>query len=109
MHLDLHGKPILLTIAVWACTAGCLAGAAAIFYSIILVLGRTGALVDTTEERSLGWSERAGRRNSRFNRFLVADEFRSLRKLLFGAWAGFLVSFGLLSLLIFLFGERTLT
>lgn len=107
MHLALHGKPILLTIAVWACTAVCLVSFAFFIYVILLVISRTGALVDIAEERALGWSERVGRKNSRLNRFFVAQEFRPLRKRLFGALAGFYVLFGLLFLLILLFGDRT--
>jgi hypothetical protein len=43
---------------------------------------------------------------SRFSEFLVADEFRSLRRLYFGAWASVFGSFALLLLLTVLLKYR---
>jgi hypothetical protein len=74
-------------------------------YSILLVIVRTGTLVDRAEDRGLGWSVRAARRMQRSSAFFIADEFRSLRRLLFGAWVGVIGSFGLLWLLLAL-GKR---
>jgi hypothetical protein len=61
----------------------------------------------SAEEQELSWGERAGRANSRFGRFFVADEFKSLRRLLFGALVGVIGSFGLLLLLIAVIGKRS--
>jgi hypothetical protein len=74
-------------------------------YATLLVGVRTGAVVDRAEERDLSWGERAGRANSRFGRFFVADEFRSLRRLYFGAWMATIGSAGLGLLLLFIAGR----
>jgi hypothetical protein len=58
------------------------------------------------EEEHLGWSERMGRRSSRFDRFFVAPEFRSERRWLFVSIAGALCSLGALMLITVIFGER---
>lgn len=107
MTLHMEGQPFLLQIAVLACVFVFLASFLTALYANVIVISRTGLLLNRAEDRALSWGERAGRKTSRFNRFLVADEFRPLRRLCFGAWAGATVSFGLLFLLIVLFGERT--
>lgn len=107
MTLNMEGQPFLLQFALWACISVFLPSFVTALYANILAISRTGVLLNRAEDRALSWGERAGRRSSRFNRFLVADEFRSLRRLCFGARAGATVSFGLLFLLIVLFGERT--
>ena len=66
---------------------------------------RAGAGVNSAEERELSWGERAGRANNRFGQFLVADEFRSLRRFYFGAWVATLGSGGLGLLLLFIAGR----
>jgi hypothetical protein len=63
------------------------------FYATLLVIARTGP--NRAEERELSWGERAGRANSRLGRFFIADEFRSLRRLYFGASMATIGSFGL--------------
>jgi hypothetical protein len=73
-------------------------------YAILLVGVRTGAVANRAEERELSWGERAGRANSRFGRFFVADEFKSLRRLYFGAWMTTIGSAGLGLLLLFIAG-----
>jgi len=42
---------------------------------------------------------------NRWNDFLVADQYKSLRRLYFSAWAGTLGSFGVISLLMAVFGK----
>jgi hypothetical protein len=74
-------------------------------YATFLVVVRAGAGVNHTEERDLSWGERAGRANSRLGLFLVAEEFRSLRRFYFGAWLATLGSAGLGFLLQFLAGR----
>jgi hypothetical protein len=86
--------------AVGVCALAFIASAPIALYSTLLVIWRTGARGDPPEERALSWSERQGRKNSRFGRFFVTDEFRSLRRLYFSAWAVAVASFGLLALLV---------
>ena len=74
-------------------------------YATLLVGVRAGAGVNHADERELNWGERAGRANSRFGHFLVADEFRSLRRFYFGAWLATIGSGGLGLLLLFLAGR----
>jgi hypothetical protein len=105
MTLNSEGQP-LLQFALWACFFLCAAGLFTAIYASILAISRTGALINRVEDRSFRWGERAGRKSSRMNRFLVANEFRSLRKLYFGAWTVTILSFGLLFFLVAFFGER---
>jgi hypothetical protein len=102
MRLSLEG---LLYLAVGVCSVVLIASAIAYLYAILLLISRTGAV--RAEEQELSWGERAGRANSRFGRFFVADEFKSLRRLLFGALVGGIGSFGLLLLLVAVIGKRS--
>lgn len=106
MALRMEGQPLLLQLAVWACVVVYVVSFLTVLYSIFIVLWRTNGLVDRAEDRELGWGERQGRKFSRVSRFLVADEFRSVRMLAFGACAGAAMSFGLLVLLVVSFGEQ---
>src|SRR5262245_11667118 len=103
MRLSMEG---LLYLAVGVCSVMLIVSAIAYLCAIFLLITRTGAY--RAEERGLSWSEQAGRANSRFGLFFIADEFRSLRRLLFGALAGVIGSFGLLLLLIAVIGKRPL-
>lgn len=95
-----------LHVAVLVCACACVVSFFATFYVTLLVMTRTGALANRADERALSWGERAGRANSRFGRFFVADEFRSLRRLYIGAWMAMIGSFGLGLLLLFI-AERS--
>jgi hypothetical protein len=95
----------LIALMAVVCSLALVVSSCVWIYSILLVIVRTGTLVDKAEDRGLSWGERAGRRAQRFNAFYVADEFRSLRHILFGAWVGTIGSFGLLWLLLAL-GKR---
>jgi hypothetical protein len=77
----------------------------AMLYATLLVVVRAGAGVNLAEERELSWGERAGRANSRFGQFLVADELRPLRRFYFGAWLATIGSGGLGFLFLFLAGR----
>lgn len=107
MTLRMEGQTLLLQLAVWACFGAFVVSFAVALWVNIRVLGRTGCLVNRSEDQDLSWGERQGRKHSRFDRFLVAEEFRSLRKVAFTAWTGAALSFASLLLLIFLFGEGT--
>jgi hypothetical protein len=96
----------LLQWAVWGCVAIFVVCFIAAFYAQLFVIGRTGALTNRAEDQGLSWGERQGRKVSRFNSFFVGGEFRSLRRLIFGAYTGAAMSFGVLLFLIVLFGER---
>jgi hypothetical protein len=104
------GSPSLLQLAeaaaVGACVLVFLASFFATWYLTLLIGVRTGAMIELPEERGLSWGERAGRKNSRGNRFWVADEFRSLRRLYFGAIASLIGSAVLAWLLLALFAGR---
>lgn len=95
-----------LHIAVLVCVCVFVVSFFATLYATLLVVTRTGALANRAEERALSWGERAGLANSRFGRFFFADEFRSLRRLYFGAGMATIGSFGLGLLLLFM-AERT--
>ena len=88
MTLDMEGQPFLLQFSVWACVFVFLASFVTALYANMLVINRTEVLLNRAEDRALSCGERANRKTSRFNRFLVADEFRSLRRLCLGAWTG---------------------
>ena len=94
----MEARAIILNVAALACVLGFLASLCVVFYATLLVYSRTWKLGDRSKDLSRG--ERAWRASRGFNDFLVADEFKSLRKLYFRAWAGAIVSFGLLSLLV---------
>jgi hypothetical protein len=95
-----------LHIAVLVCMCVLFVSFFATLYATFLVITRTEALANQAEERLLSWGERAGRANSCFGRFLIADEFRPLRRLYFGAWIATIGSFGLSLLLLFI-AERS--
>lgn len=107
MALKMEGQSLLLQLAVWACVGAFLVSFAVALWTNIIAVTRTGGLVNRPEDEGLKWGERQGRKSSRLSRFFVAEDFRSLRKLAFGAWGGAALSFGSLLLLIFLFGDRT--
>jgi len=90
--------PFILHIAVLVCAFVCIVSVCVAFSAQLLVYSRTWKPGDRVKDRELSWGERAGREASRFNEFLVANEFRSLRRLVFGAYASAFGSFGLLSL-----------
>lgn len=103
MRLSMEG---LLNLAAGVCSLMLIVSVIAYICAIFLVISRTGAGADRADERELSWGERAGRANSRLGLFLVADEFRSLRRLLLGAAVGAIGSFGLLLMLIAVIGKR---
>jgi hypothetical protein len=76
----MEGQLSLLHFAVLACAFVFVVSFFTTLYATLLVGVRAGAGVNRAEERELSWGERSGRANSRFGRFLVADEFRSLRR-----------------------------
>jgi hypothetical protein len=96
----MEGALVLIALAAGACALVFVASFFTALYTILLAGARSGALVSLPEERDLSWGERAGRRNSRGNRVFVADEFRPLRRLLFGAVMAMIGSFALLWLLL---------
>jgi len=95
-----------LHIAVLVCMCALFVSFFATLYATFLVITRTEALANQAEERLLSWGERAGRANTRFGRFLIADEFKSLRRLFFGAWIATIASFGFSVLFLFI-AERS--
>jgi hypothetical protein len=105
MRFEMGDQPPLLTVAVGVCLIVFIGSFCTAFFATLLIFSRTGALVDRADERELSWGERAGRKMNRWNDFLVADEYKSLRRLYFSAWAGALGSFGLISLLMAVFGK----
>src|SRR5215475_12122806 len=96
-RLNMETLRLILQLAVYVCMAGFIVSVCVVFYATLLVYSRTWKPGD--RDRNLSWGERAGRSASRFNEFLVADEFGPLRRLYFSAWAGAIGSFGLISLL----------
>lgn len=99
------GKPLVLQLAVWACFSAFVVCFAIGFWVIIRVLGETGCLVDKPGDEGLSRRERQARKRSRFERYYVADEFRSLRKAATVARTGLVLSFASLLVLGLLFGE----
>jgi hypothetical protein len=106
MSFDMNGHLFLMP-AVGACALVFVVSFFTAAYLTLLISVRTGALVERPEERGLRWGERAGRKNSRFGRFFVADEFRSLRRLWLGAWMSMIGSFALIWVLMAVFVGRT--
>lgn len=108
MRLSMDGQPLPLVLAMGACVIVFIVSLFTALYDYATLMAgvRTGGWADRPEDRGLSWGERTGRKNSRGNRFFVAEEFRSLRRLLLGAWLGAFGSFGLLSLLMAVFGHR---
>ena len=94
-----------LPLAIMACAFVFLMSFFAMLCATLFVSARAGVGVNPAEERELSWGERAGRANSRFGLFLVADEFRSLRRFYFGAWLSTIGSGGLGLLLLFMAGR----
>ncbi|MBY5349187.1 hypothetical protein [Rhizobium leguminosarum] len=99
-------RPLVLQLVVWAGFGAFAVSFSVAFWVIIKVLSQTGCLVDKPEDEGLSRRERQARKRSRFERYYVAEEFRSLRKAAAIAWTGCALSFGSLLLLGFLFGER---
>jgi hypothetical protein len=106
MTLKMEGQPFPLQLVVWACVIAFLVCFAVALYANIMAIRRTGGLINRAEDQDRSWGERQGRKSSRFGRFFVAEEFRSLRRLSYSAWTGAVLSFGSLLLLMFLFGDR---
>src|SRR5262249_33305728 len=101
---NMESNPILI-LAFGVCALTLVVCFVAAFCALFLVFSRTGVTVEA-RDRGLSWGERAARGMNRFSVFLTADEFRSLRRLVFGAWAGAIGSFGLLLLLTVMIGKR---
>ncbi len=91
----MEGQPFLLQFAVWACVIIFFVGFFTALYANLLVISKTGGVINRTEDQGLDWGERHGRKFSRFSRFFVDDDFRPLRRFSFGAWTSTAVSFGL--------------
>jgi hypothetical protein len=106
MTLVMEGKPFWLQFAVWACVAVFVVSFIAGFYAIFLVISRTEILPSRPEDKELSWGERLARRSNPADNFFFAEKFRLLRRVIFGAWTGAVVSFGILTLLVVLFGKR---
>ncbi|WP_434714790.1 hypothetical protein NMA58_27810 (plasmid) [Rhizobium sp. YTUHZ045] len=99
-------QPLVLQLVVLICYGAFLVSFAVNIWVMIKVLAATGCLVDKPEDQGFSWRERQARRRSRFHRYYVADEFRSLRKAASIAWRGSLLSFGSILLIGLLFGGR---
>jgi hypothetical protein len=102
MRYEWGDQPPLLTVAAGVCLIVFLVSFCTGFYATLVIIG---TLAERADERELKWSERGARQISRFGQFLLADEYRSLRRRYFGAWAGTLGSVGVFALLMFLFGR----
>ncbi|WP_143540272.1 hypothetical protein [Rhizobium chutanense] len=100
------GQPLVLKFIVGTCFGAFIVSFAVIFWVTIKVLSKTGCMVDKPEDQGLSRRERQARRRSRFDRYYVADEFRSLRKAAAIAWTSSFLSFGSIVLIGLLFGER---
>lgn len=107
MRLVIEGQPFLVHVAVWTCLAVFLVSFGAMLYAILLILTKTQAMTIKRDERALPYWERAARQNSRASSFLVRSEFKYLRQILFSAILGTFGSFGILLLIVRVFGERT--
>ncbi|MBY3346874.1 MULTISPECIES: hypothetical protein [Rhizobium] len=100
------GQPLVVKLIFFTCFGAFVVSFAVAFWVIVRVLSKTDCLVDKPQDQGLSWRERQARRRSRFDRYYVAEEFRSLRKAAAIAQAGCALSFGSLLLLGLLFGER---
>ncbi|MGO6814448.1 hypothetical protein ACCS67_06100 [Rhizobium brockwellii] len=100
------GQPLVVKLISFTCFGAFAVSFAVAYWVIIRVLCKTGCLLDKPEDQGLSWRERQARKRSRFDRYYVAEEFRSLRKAAAIAQTGCALSFGSLLLLGFLFGER---
>lgn len=107
MTLKFLGQPLLLQIAMLACVIVNLASFFTFFVTTIVVISKIDGQCRQAENQNTRWGERAGRQFSQFSRFLVDDEFKSLRQIYLLAFLSAIISFGLIMLLIFIFGERT--
>ncbi|NKQ84366.1 hypothetical protein [Rhizobium ruizarguesonis] len=100
------GQPLVVKLIFFTCFGTFAVSFAVAFWVIIRVLFETDCLVDKPEDQGLSWRERQARKRSRFDRYYVAEEFRSLRKAAAIVQTGCALSFGSFILLGLLFGER---
>jgi hypothetical protein len=97
-------QPPLLTVAAGVCLIVFIVSFCSAFYATFLILRE--AMADRADERPSSLPPaKLPRRMSRWLEFLVADEYKSLRRLYVSGWAGALGSMGLFALLMFLFGK----
>src|SRR5262249_16137198 len=89
---------IVLHVAVFACGLGFVVSFCVMFYATLLVYSRTWKIGDRAKELSPRQPPCPASRN--FHSFLDADELKSLRQRYFGARAGVILSFALLSLFV---------
>jgi len=99
MTLNIETAHPILQIAVGICVVAFLVAVVLALYSTLLVITRTRTLIDAENDRRLG------RRNGRFNTFLVNPKFQPLRILHYGAWGTAMTSFLMLFILILVFGK----
>ena len=103
MRFEWGDQPPLLTAAVGVCLIVFIVSFCAAFYATFVILR---ALMDRADERPSSLPPaKLPRRMSRWHEVLVADEYKSLRRLYFSAWTGVLGSAGLFALLMALFGK----
>ena len=105
MTLNMETAHPMLQIAVGICVITFLVAFVLALYSTLLVITRTRTLIGAEDDRRLSDGEPLGKRNSRFNTFLVDQKFQSLRILHYGAWATAMTSFLMLFILILVFGK----
>jgi hypothetical protein len=96
IKLNMETVSFILHLGALVCFFAVVVSFCVAFYAGLLVYSRTWKPGDRSRE--LSWGERAGRGMSR-SEFLVADDFKSLRRLYFGAWASAFGSFALLGVL----------
>lgn len=107
MKLVLEGQPPLVHLGVWVCVVVLIVSFVGILCGIYLTLTKTEALVTKRNEVNLSYWERAARKNSRAGDIFITPHLRSLRYLLFTSTIGFFGSFGILTAIIGIFGERS--
>jgi hypothetical protein len=106
MTLKFQGQPLLLQIAMLACVIVNLASFFTFFVTTIVVISKIDGQSRQAENHNIRWGERAGQQFSQFSRFLVDDEFKSLRQIYLLASLSAIISLGLIMSLIFVFGEK---
>jgi hypothetical protein len=106
MRLILEGQPALVHLGVWVSVAILLASFGGALCGIYLTLTRTEALATRPDEEALSYWERAARKNSRVSGIFIQPDLKNLRYLLYASIIGFFGSFGLLFVIIGVFGEQ---
>ncbi|MFC3205814.1 hypothetical protein [Aquamicrobium soli] len=106
MTLKIDGQSFFLQIGVWGCVTMFLVSFLTFAVAYFLMITKVAELNRPSEFSGYSFWERSGRCDSSFSRlFFFSPEIQGLRRLIYCAGTGAILSFGSLLSLVLIFGD----